>query len=172
MLQPLPQPKKNWAIDVLTTDFLISGYIDGERFYRAFVFFGGDFSSLALASARIQPTGNLAVPEALSAPWTVIYGETLVAIIPRDQASLDHVTKANADYKYAQLAEVYAGPYLLRGTLLSAGADVRTFAAYTTGFAMQSATISSLLPGARLSGLAAPYVMVVGQHGQVVRPLA
>ena len=79
--------------------------------------------------------------------------------------------KRNSDWKYPQPAEVYAGHYLIRGTLLSAGNDVRTFAAFSTGFIVQQAQISSLLPGARLTGLTAPYAMFVGRHKHFVRPL-
>ncbi len=172
MLQPLPTPKKNWAVDLLTTEFLISGFIDGDHHRRAFQLIGGDVSSLALSSARLQPTGNLGLPDSLTAPWAVAYGNTLVVVIPRDRPSLDYAMQQNSDWKNPQPAEVYAGHYLLRGTLLSPAADVRTLAAFTTGFAMQQVQISSLLPGSRLSGLTAPYVLVVGGYKHVVRPLA
>ena len=171
MLQSLPTPRKNWAVDLLTTDFLISGFIDGDHSRRAFQLISGDVSSLAVSSARLQPTGNLGVPDSLSAPWAVAYGDELVAVIPRDQASLDYARQQNADWKNPQPAEVYVGHYLLRGTLLSPAADVRTLAAFTTGFAMQQVQISSLLPGSRLTGLSAPYALVVGGHKHVVRPV-
>jgi hypothetical protein len=167
-----PPPKKNWAVDVLTTDYLVSGYLDGDRNALAFQMMGGDFSSLILTSARIQPTGNFGAPESLSAAWTVAYGDSLVAVIPRDQASLEYAVKRNSDWKYPQPAEIYAGHYLIRGTIFSAGNDVRTFAAFSTGFIVQQAQISSLLPGARLTGLTAPYAMFVGRHKHFVRPLS
>ena len=172
MYQPLPTPKKSWAIDVLTTDYLISGTVDGDRNYAAFQLMSGDVSSLALAAARIQPIGQLGTPDSLTAPWAVAYGDSIVAIIPRDQACLDYAAQRNADWKNPQPAEVYVGPYLMRGTLLSPANDARTFAAFTTGFALQQAQISSLLPGSRFAGLSASYVLVVGRHKHFVRPLS
>src|SRR5438876_9622820 len=87
MFQPLPPPAKTWAIDVLTTDFLISGHIDVDRNRLAFHLIGGDYSSIVVSSARIRPTGNLAMqspassqrgtPDALAAQWTVAYGDTV-----------------------------------------------------------------------------------------------
>jgi hypothetical protein len=172
MFPPPPPAKKNWAIDVLTTDYLISGFVDGDRNALAFVLMGGDFQSIILTSARLQPTGNYAAPDSLSAPWTVVYGDTLVALIPRDPASLENAMKRNSDWKHPLPAEVTIGHYLIRGTLLSAGNDARTFAAYTTGCVVQQAQISSLLPGARLTNLTAPYALLVGRHKHFVRPLA
>ena len=171
MFQPLPTPAKNWAIDVLTTDFLISGHVDGDRNRLAFQLLGGDYSSIVISSARIQPTGNLATPDALAAQWTVAYGDTVVAVIPRDQASLDYAVKSNADWKNPLPAEVYAGHYLIRGAVLSPGNNLRAFAAYTAGIAIQQAQITSLVPGARLSGLSAPYLLLVGRHKHLVRPV-
>ena len=49
---------------------------------------------------------------------------------------------------------------------------LRSFAAFTTGLAIQQAQISSLLPGARRSGLSAPYALIVGRHKHFVRPLS
>ena len=43
MFTPPPPAKKNWAIDVLTTDYLLSGMIDGDRNALAFQLIGGDF---------------------------------------------------------------------------------------------------------------------------------
>lgn len=183
MFPPPPPARKNWAVDVLTTDYLISGHLDGDRNALAFQLLGGDFSSLILTSARLTPTGaptgaptgtatgGDAVPDSLSAPWVVAYGDTLVAVIPRDAGSLDFAKQRNSDWKHPQPAEIHAGHYLVRGTIYSPANDVRTFAAYTTGFIVQEATITSLLPGARFAGLSAPYAMFVGRHKHFVRPL-
>ncbi len=42
----------------------------------------------------------------------------------------------------------------------------------TTGLIVQQAQIASLLPGARLTGLSAPYAMLIGRHKHLVRPLS
>ena len=175
MFPPPPPPNKNWAVDVLTTDYLISGHLDGDRSARAFEVMGGDFSSLILTGARLTPTGAPAGPDALPdgtpLPWVVAYGDTLVAVIPRDAASLDFAMKRNSDWKHPQPAEIFAAHYRVRGTIMSPASDVRTFAAFTTGFIVQQATITSLLPCARFAGLSAPYALFVGRHKHFVRPV-
>ena len=170
MFQPPPPAKKSWAIDLLTTDYLLSGTLDGDRNPRAFQPFGGDFESIILTGARMTPTGNLAVPDGLTAPWIVAYSDSVVAIIPRDAASLDYARQRGSDSKFPQQAEIFVGHYLVRGTLLSPANDVRTLAAYATGFIVQQATIRSLLPGARLTDLTAPYALFTGRHKHFVRP--
>jgi hypothetical protein len=47
MFPPPPPGKKNWAMDVLTTDYLVSGTLDGDRNPLAFQTVG-DFQSLII----------------------------------------------------------------------------------------------------------------------------
>jgi hypothetical protein len=172
MFQHQPTPAKNWAVDLLTTEYLISGTIDGDHYQGVFHLGRPDISSIPVSSARMQPTGNVGLPDALTAPWAVAYADTLVAIIPRDQASLDFALKTNADWKAQLPAEVYVSHYLIRGTLLNPSDNPRAFVAFTAGLAIQQAQITSLLPGARLSGLSAPYLLLVSRHKHFARPLA
>ena len=172
MFAPPPPPKKSWTIDVLTTDYLVSGTFDGDRNPLAFQAGGGDTQAIILTSARVTPTGNFGVPDSLLAPWTLAFGDTLVAVIPRDPASLEYAMKRNSEWKIPQKVEVFVGHYLVRGTLLSPANDVRTLAAFGSGMIVQQATIGSLLPGARLTGLNAPYAVFNGRHKHFVRPLA
>ena len=172
MFAPPPPAKKSWAVDILTTDYLLSGTLDGDRNPLAFQPFGGDFQSIVLTGARMTSTGTLAVPDSLTAPWVVAYSDAVVAIIPRDAGSLEYAMKRGSDSKFSQKAEIFVGPYLVRGLLCSPANDVRTLAAFSTGFIVQQASISSLLPGARLTGLSAPYALFTGQHKHFVRPVA
>jgi hypothetical protein len=157
MFQLPPAPKTQWAVEVLTGDYLIAGAVDADRNKLAVQVAGGVLDDFRIFSACWQPRGILAAPTDLAAPWALDYADSLVALIPRDQASLDYAQKANSSWRYAVPAEVYVGPYRFRGSVLSPDKPLRVFAGYTTGFVAQQVQISSLLPSARLSGLKAPY---------------
>jgi hypothetical protein len=53
MFPPPPPGKKNWAIDVLTTDYLVSGTLDGDRNPLAFQTVG-DFQSLIIGCLQLS----------------------------------------------------------------------------------------------------------------------
>jgi hypothetical protein len=167
--------KSPWAVQLLTFDYLIDGYIDGDRehYNLTLVYLvKGGAVNMHLTSVRFQPTRNSALPTPPPAPWALVYGDGLVAVIPRDEAGTTFVTKKNADlFKVAVPAEVYVGPYVLRGKVLSPDKELTVFESYRR-FAMQDAEISCLLPGALLTGLQAPYVLVVADHKQLLTPLA
>ena len=116
-------------------------------------------SSLQMTQARFQPTGSLAVTTGTAAKWTLPYTGTFVATIPRDEASSEHVAKHIASTRHSFQAEVYVGPYVIRGTLLCPDANLYILGSYLT-FGMQTVEIDGLQLGARLKGLAAPYVIV------------
>ncbi len=111
----LETPKVRWAVQILTVDYLIDGYIDGERDKYSFRLVDHDVSATPVISARFQPTGNLAAPAAPAVPLVVVYGDRLVALIPRDEAGTASAKQANAAFKYFIPAEVYVGPYVIRG---------------------------------------------------------
>ena len=163
-----------WAVQVLTYDYLIEGHVDEkqEHFNFNLIQARGGPVNMHLTSARFQPTGNLAPPEPASTPWALVYAESVVAVIPRDEASTAYVLKNNADFfKYPVAAEVRVGAYLIQGKVLSPDKMLNVFESYFR-FAVQDAEISCRLPGAQLTGLKAPYVLVVGSHKQLLTPAA
>lgn len=166
--------KTQWAVQVLTYDYLIEGQVDEkqEHFNFNLIQARGGPVNMHVTSARFQPTGHLTPPEPASAPWALVYAESLVAVIPRDEASTAYVLKNNADlFKYPIAAEVRAGAYVIRGNVLSPDKMLNVFESYVR-FAVQDAEISCRLSGAQLVGLKAPYVLVVGSHKQLLTPIA
>jgi hypothetical protein len=98
----------------------------------------------------------------------LVYAESIVAVIPRDEASTAYVLKNNASlFKSPIPAEVRVGSYLLRGEVLSPDNLLNVFESYFR-FAIRNAEISCLLPGSQLGELRAPYVLVLGEHKQLL----
>ena len=161
-----PSPSR-WAVQVLTLDYLIDGCIEEDRHRISFNLINGDARAIRVLQARIQPTGPLQLPPRPEAPFVLVYGSRLVAIIPRDEASTAYALKQNASFKHAIPAEVFAGPYLLRGQALSTDNRLRVFSGLAA-FPMQSVTITCLLPGSRMAPFGVPYLLLIGNHKQLV----
>jgi hypothetical protein len=166
----LETPSTQWAVQVLTLDYLIDGKLDSERDKTSFRLQGHDVSPLPLTSVRFRPTGVLSVSPPPAVPWVLIYGDQLVAIIPKDEAGLANARQFNTVFKVGVKAEVYAGPYVIRGQVLSPDGSLRVFEGYT-GFPVQDAEIKCLIPGAQLGLLKAPYVLVMSRHKQALVPI-
>ena len=166
----LETPSTKWAVQVLTLDYLIDGSLDSERDKTSFRLQGHDVSPLPVTSARFRPTGALSVSPPPAVPWILIYGDQLVAIIPKDEAALANACQLNAMFKVQVRAEVYAGPYVIRGQVLSPDGSLRVFEGYT-GFPVEEAEIKCLIPGAQLGVLKAPYVLVMSRHKQALVPI-
>ncbi len=160
-------PKIPWHVQVLTLDYLVDGYIEGSHDKAYFRAMANVLFNIALANARFQATGSLQVPGREAAPWTLVYGEQLVALIPWDKDSFNAAMQANGDYKIATPGEVYVGNYLIRGTVLSYNANLNVMATQHS-FPVQNAEITCRLPGSTWPGLKAPYVMVTSQHKQLI----
>ncbi len=167
LLEPL---KSSWLVQVLTLDYLIYGSMDGDRDKYIFRLIDGKVLDLPLASAQFQPAGNLTAPMHAAVPWTMVYSESLVAIIPRDAASTACAMQNNGFFKHPFQGEVYIGPYVMRGKVLASDNSVRLLPMYP-GFPMQDVEINCLLPGSKLVGLTAPYIVVVSHHKQLIVPL-
>jgi len=102
--------------------------------------------NIGLVNVRFQATGNLLGPAPDSAPWTIVYGEQLVALIPCDEASLASAMQINNGFKVATRAEVFVGSYVIRGTVLSYDANGHVFQSFRS-FPVQDAEISCRLLG-------------------------
>ena len=163
-----------WAVQLLTYEYLIDGYVDEKQENSNFnlnLTARGSHVNMHVTSARIQPTGILALPGPAPVPWVLVESINLVAVIPRDEASTTFVLKNSANYsKYSIPAELYVGSYLIRGKVLSPEKMLMIFEIYST-FIVQDAEISCRLPGAQLPELTAPYVLVVASRGKLLTPL-
>ena len=157
--QPLPP----WAVQILTPEYLVDGYSDSEDniFEYLSVADSDDDFDYTFTSARVQPTGLLTIPPFSCQEWTCAFLTSVVAVLPRDDASLKAVQKAWEDSEYSYRAELFAGPYLIRGAIQSDSQDHPSFATFML---VTGATVESLLPGAQLARLNADALALNGMH--------
>jgi hypothetical protein len=156
-------PKAPWSVQVLTTEFLVDGHMDGDDPT------GGWFlqvqardlamATLTLTEASFQPTAAQNIRPTQAAKWVLPSAAQFVAILPRDEGSLAYCADRNSSSKHPIPAVVFSGPYAFSGTVMSPDNDLDILAGYVT-FAMQNVTIDCLAPGARLKGLTAPYAVL------------
>ncbi len=156
-------PTASWAVQILTVDYLIEGTVDASRERLAFNLVSGDARAIRVDQPQVTSTGRLDVPARPTVPWALVYGNELVAIIPRDQASLNYALRANDNFKIPIQGEVYAGPYVFSGTIMSPDRKLRVLEGFA-GVVLQNVTIDCLASGTSMSRLQAPYVMVLGNH--------
>ena len=170
--KPAP-PKTPWAVRVLTPDFLVDGYTDTDAHPDSWPFFGPQTGRLEaiflwLSSPRFTPTSAASgAPPNVSA-WLVPYTGDLVAVLPFDDASLAAMQKNAADAKHAFAAVLLAGPYLIRGQLLSLYEkpdDIAVMSGHHS-LAVANAEIEYRLPGAQFTGLKSPLMIVHTRHMQ------
>src|SRR5712692_5574900 len=126
-------PKPPWAVRLLTPDFLIDGYTDLDTHSEGAPFFQRQTGSMPLAalwltSARFQATGPSSGPAPAADNWSLAYSAAFVAVIPNDEPSLTATRAYTSDLRKAFQAELYVGPYAIRGELLSPAAHAGDFA--------------------------------------------
>jgi len=168
--------KAPWSIQILTTEHLIEGSLYADKYkvggYDIFTLSTQSdedessidaFENMRLLEARIQPTGNLTTPVQTFPGLEMVTFGLVVAVIPADDASLQAAQKAYKDYRHPLEAVFYAGPYLVRGKVLSDYADAsRSPFTNTKLIPLVDAAIDCQVQGARLSGFQAPWLLLNG----------
>ena len=179
-----PSPMMPWAIQILTTEYLIDGFVQPSEYSFSgkdeysisrkdmFVDANKDFEDeggtrgiryRTWTEGQIQPTGNLTSPVQHFAKLTLGACANLVAIIPHDHASRQAAQKAFQENQHPVNVMVYAGPYRIRGTALTHKTDQIRLYGHDGGLLpFQDAEIESQLPGARLTGLKVPWLLLNG----------
>ena len=179
-----PSPMLPWAIQILTTEYLIDGFVQPSEYSFSgkdeysisrkdmFVDANKDFEDeggtrgiryRTWTEGQIQPTGNLTSPVQHFAKLTLGACANLVAIIPNDHASRQAAQKAFQEHQHPVKVMVYAGPYRIRGTALTHKTDQIRLYGHDGGLLpFQDAEIESQLPGARLTGLKVPWLLLNG----------
>jgi hypothetical protein len=112
-----------WSIQVLTPDHLVGGLCD-ERdtdgaayFLRPWADMDGKIglaATMHLTSAESRPTRRPGEASRF-AEWLSL-SQQIVAVIPRDELSIQHVAR-NVGSKHVTAGEIFAGPYRVAGTL-------------------------------------------------------
>jgi hypothetical protein len=170
--------KAPWALQILTTEHLIEGsfYADkyksgGEDIFAQSTTVDEDettsdtFVNIRLLEARLQPTGNLTTPVQTFPGLELPTFDLVVAIIPADPASLQSAQKAYKGYRHPLDAVIYAGPYLMRGKVLSDYADGSRSPFTDTQFLpLVDVEIDCQVQGARLSSFRAPWLLLNGSQ--------
>ncbi len=142
-----------FTLQVLTTDLLIDGTVEGDT---SLYFSGPDTSvpPLRLTSVQIQTTGAMDIPTHSCTHFMVI-GSNIVALIPQIE-----VTQM-AEYEYWTLGKkpflgvLHVGPYVMQGKMMLI--DDNHFERQIPIFDVH---IASRVPGAHLGELHAPFTVV------------
>lgn len=168
-----------WSLQILTTEHLIEGsfYADKNKVDDEDIFthstevyeegetISDSFVDIRLLEARLRPTGNLTTPVQTFPGLELPTFNLVVAIIPADPASLQSAQKAYKSYRYPIEAVVFAGPYLIRGKVLSDNADGSHSPFSDTQFLpLVDVEIDCQVQGARLSSFRAPWLLLNGSQ--------
>ena len=154
-----PPPPSPAAVQVLTPDYLIQGYLEDLEAWP--------FSGLLLTGVRFEPVGALQPPVATAARWFLPEFSPVLVAIPGDPVSQARTQELAGDSDYALPAELYVGPYRIQGMVLRADdeTDAEALTDTLAEYALvQDASIDCLLPGTRLPRLHAPFVVVRTGH--------
>lgn len=166
------KPETPWAIQFLTTDYLISGIVQPKEYL-----FGDDdifvqahtnedendevMEQLQLETVELEPIGNLTLPRETLTAWTFGLSANLVAVIPNDDPCRQAAQHAFKDYHQPLPVGVYVGPYLVQGQYLSdsSGRGI-LFPNENSLRPVADAQIDCLLPGSKLKGWRVPWLLL------------
>ena len=164
------QPRSTgWAVQVLTMDYLISGYLQPVDMPLVGSLNVPTQPALTLTQAQLRAIGGQSASETL--PEITIPKTAIIALIPRDEAS----TRSAAAQMppTSQRALIYAGPYLIRAAFRLAGdMHMRTLFGASTGamLAVSEASVLCLKPGSGLPEQTAPVIILNKNAVQVYHP--
>ncbi len=150
-----------YVLQVLTTEYIISGTVEGDRrlyFSKVELM---DSAPICLTAVKVQP-----LRQGSETAWTcqqfMLWGENTVALIPLREYTqlLDHRKYDN--YKYAISGNFWFGPYRIQGRLMLVNPDL-----YSEEMPIFDARITCAIPGATLHEIITPFVIVNGHwmHG-------
>ncbi len=163
----------HWSLQVLTQDYLLTGefkfnneFVSATEILEDFLRLIGTQVTAAhgslgftLTAAHLQPTGQYVTPAQTFSELTVDM-RTVVAFIPDNEECTSALKQQFEKFKYPFAASFMAGPYLIRGTLLSNYAAITWDT--TAFFPVAQASLACQLPGAKLTGLQVPWLLLNG----------
>src|SRR5258708_2934307 len=83
-------PKAPWSVQLLTTDFLVAGHLDGDDptgpWFLHVQAQDLAMATLPLADASIEPSAGQNIPETRAARWVLPSTGLFVGMMPRDEA--------------------------------------------------------------------------------------
>jgi len=171
-IAPAPvQPARpaGWAVQVLTTDYVISGYIQPVDMPLVGSLNVPTQPTLTLTQAQLRSIEAQAAGATL--PEITVPKATIIALVPRDEASSR--SAAAQMPTNSQRALIYAGPYLLRAAFrLSGDMHMRTLFGASAGImlAVSEAAITCLKSGSVFPEQTAPVVILNKNSVQAYHP--
>jgi hypothetical protein len=160
-----------WAVQVLTADYIVSGYIQPVDMPLVGSLNVPTQPTLTLTQAQLRAleaqTGSQTLPE-ITVPKTAV-----IALIPRDEASARSAAAQMPGN--SQRALIYAGPYLLRAAFrLPGDMHMRTLFGSSAGamLAVSEAAVACLKSGSVFPEQTAPVVIINKNCVQAYYPAA
>ena len=162
-------PVLPWTFQILTTEYLIEGQMpsDDEFYGNIQVYDPADYLE-TFVQVQIQPTGLLAVSTQALPNWHHGFGQLIVALIPRDEDNIQTAREAYENFTYVARGQLFTGPYLVQGKLMSDTESTEFFFREQSGYLpMTDVEITHLMPGAKLRGCRVPWMLINGDgvHG-------
>ena len=162
------QSQRPFVMQALTLDYLVEGNVQPGDELTSILLGGWEYYKsrclLTLTDARVQPTGNLTTPTLSVSQWVLQHRTGLVALIPRDEAGTQALLKAAPSKTFSLRAVMYAGSYVIRASLIPGDLFEKAFNP------AKDAEIDCQLPGAQLSRLTAPWLVLNSQLVQGYHP--
>ena len=167
----LVQPARlaGWAVQVLTADYLISGYLQPVDMPLVGSLNVPTQPTLTLTQAQLRAITESSASETL--PEITIPKTAIIALIPRDEASAR--SAAAHMPPGSQRAVIYAGSYLIRAAFRLAGdMPLRILFGASTGtmVAVSEAAILCLKPDSAFPEQTAPVIILNKNSVQVYHP--
>jgi hypothetical protein len=157
-------PPVYWAIELLTLDALIDGWMDINHADQSYIlnpFYWHNLTGIQLQSVMVQSTGSEVPYPSGNVPAIVVGAKTaLIGVIPKDENSLAALLKNNSAVSTAAV-QLLAGSYQITGTLLNPYplSDVNN-TIDAPCLALKAVEINRITPGSRLKGLKAQAMLV------------
>jgi hypothetical protein len=151
---------KSHRVQVLTLDYVVEGTaeISGQNL----VYF------VSLEDATMRSASGAASPEPRGTRWAT--GESfdgVVGVAALDEAGSEAVLEYAVTGKQELPADIYTGPYRVRGTLLASDDDPKVIA-NVTPMALRDAQVDCLAPGSALGSWQVPAIVLYGTQMQGV----
>lgn len=164
-----PARPAGWAVQVLTLDYLINGYIQPVDMPLVGSLNVVTQPTLTLIQAQLRAIDAQSASETL--PEIIVPKAAIIALIPRDEASARSAAAQMPGN--SQRALIYAGPYVLRAAFRLAGdMHMRTLfsASPSAMLAVSDATIRCLKLGSTFADQTAPVLIINKNTVQAYHP--
>lgn len=154
MFEKKKQPLPPFTLQVLTTEYLIEGTVDGNT--RLYFPQPNELGSkpLNLTSVQIQPTRTLETPAQTLSQFAA-WGDSTVALIPRVDITQMPQYGVWSVPKIPLRGLFYFGSYLVQGTLMRLRDD-----SFDSEMPMFDVTINNQARGVHFSELRAPFALM------------